>query len=88
MTTRSLTTGSLTTGSLRESIRRRLDYLRAGREEFPPFAADGHGDGCLPERLGADWQRLAPYVHRRVAIVPSPLTNRPRATSPCNVRTR
>ena len=76
-----MTTGSTTgspAGSLRDSIRRRLDYLRAGGEELPPFVPDDHDDGCLPERLGADWQRLAPYVHRRVAIVPSPLTDRPR----------
>ena len=77
MTTGSMTTGS-PAGSLRDSIRRRLDYLRAGGEELPPFALDDHDDGYLPERLGADWQRLAPYVHRRVAIVPSPLTDRPR----------
>ena len=77
MTTGSMTTGS-PAGSLRDSIRRRLDYLRAGGEELSPFAPDDHDDGCLPERLGADWQPLAPYVHRRVAIVPSPLTDRPR----------
>jgi len=68
----------MTHGSLRDSIRRRLDYLREGGEELSPFVAGDHDDGRLPERLGADWQRLAPYVHRRVAIVPSPLADRPR----------
>ncbi len=68
----------MTTGSLRDSIRRRLDYLRAGDADFSACAADDFDDGCLPARLGADWQRLAPYVHRRVGIVPSPLTARPR----------
>lgn len=64
-------------GSLRDSIRRRLDYLRMGGEALPSFAADDHDDRRR-EPLGADWRRLAPYVHRRVAIVPSPLTTRPR----------
>ena len=68
----------MTTGSLRDSIRRRLDYLRADGAEASPWATDDYDHGCRPERLGADWQRLAPYVHRRVGIVPSPLSTRPR----------
>lgn len=77
----------MTTGSLRDTIRRRLDYLRAGGAEPAPFvvehdfggAVDGYGeDDDLQALLGADWQRLAPYVYRRVAIVPSPITARPR----------
>ena len=72
----------MTGGSLRDSIRRRLDYLRAGSAGFPPHqdpdpdaAADDDG---YRQELGADWQRIAPYVYRRVGIVPSPLGARPR----------
>ncbi len=77
----------MTTGSLRDTIRRRLDYLRAGAG-LSPFVDEGEvdggahgdfgGDGDLQAVLGADWQRLAPYVYRRIGIVPSPITARPR----------
>lgn len=73
----------MTTGSLRDAIRRRLDYLRAGGAGGAPVVDEGdeHGSGGdrdLQVRLGADWQRLAPYVYRRIGIVPSPITARPR----------
>lgn len=68
----------MTGGSLRDSIRRRLDYLRTGSTGSPSKAASSVPDERCPEELGGDWQRVASYVYRRVSIVPSPLSKRPR----------